>query len=584
MLDEHSIPQSAEDCKHSFIARGQTVAHSARFGYNECAWQAERAPAAGVIPSSEVNGMGTYLNPGNSGFEDICRRGYVDKTGMIALVNDTIGTSEKLTCVSRPRRFGKSFAAQMLCAYYDKTCDSARLFDGKAISSSAGYREHLNRYDVIYIDMTGVSPFTDNYRNIVSFITERITEELKEAYPEIKAGADLPTTLINAVDRAGSKFIMIIDEWDAPIREAPAVQAEYLKFLRSLFKNSGVTSRVFAAAYMTGILPIKKDGSQSAISDFQEYTMLGPLQFAEYVGFTEAEVAALCEKHHRDFSLMKQWYDGYALEDIGSVYNPNSVMKAIRNNRFRSYWTETSAAESLLGYIARDERGLGQTVAQLIGGVEVPVDINGFANDLVTFKNRDDVLTLLVHLGYLAYDERTEKVRIPNEEIRLEFSRIVREDRRPDTMQRVQASDRLIMDTVHMNAEAVASQIEKVHMEATNPLNANNENALRAVIQLAYFSYKDYYLKMEELPTGRGYADIVYLPKPGESVPALVIELKWNKSAQAAIEQIKQSKYPEALRGWGGDILLVGVNYDRDAPAGQRKYDCIIDKWRGSSQ
>ena len=276
---------------------------------------------------------------------------------------------------------------------------------------------------------------------------------------------------------------------------------------------------------------------------------------------------------------MKQWYDGYALEDVGSVYNPNSVMKAIRNNRFRSYWTETSAAESLLGYIARDERGLGQTVAQLIGGAEVPVDINGFANDLITFRSRDDVLTLLVHLGYLAYDERTGKVHIPNEEIRLEFSRTVREDRRPDTMRRVQESDQLIMDTVHMNAEAVASQIEKVHLEATNPLNANNENALRAVIQLAYFSYKDYYLKMEELPTGHGYADIVYLPKPGESVPALVIELKWNKSAEAAIEQIRQRRYPEVLRGYGGDILLVGINYDRDAPAGQRKYDCAIERW-----
>ncbi len=524
--------------------------------------------------------MGTYLNPGNSGFEDICRGRYVDKTGMIALINDTIGTSDKLTCISRPRRFGKSFAAQMLCAYYDKTCDSGELFDDKAISKSVGYRKHLNRYDVIYIDMTGVSPVTDNYRTIVPFLTERITEELKESYPGINVDADLPTTLINAVNRAGNKFIMIIDEWDAPIRELPEIQEAYLKFLRSLFKNSGVTSRVFAAAYMTGILPIKKDGSQSAISDFNEYTMLGPLQFAEYVGFTGEEVVALCEKHHCDFSLMKQWYDGYSLDEIGSVYNPNSVMKAVRNNRFRSYWTETSAAESLLGYIARDERDLGQTVAQLIGGVEVPVDINGFANDLITFRNRDDVLTLLIHLGYLAYDERTGKAHIPNEEIRLEFSRTIRADRRPDTIKRVQDSDRLIMDTIHMNAEAVAAQIEKVHIEATNPLNANNEHSLRAVIQLAYFSYKDYYLKMEELPTGYGYADIVYLPRPGELLPALVIELKWNHSADTAIEQIRQRRYPEVLQGYSGDILLVGINYDKSAPAGQRKYTCKIEKWK----
>ena len=182
---------------------------------------------------------------------------------------------------------------------------------------------------------------------------------------------------------------------------------------------------------------------------------------------------------------------------------------------------------------------------------------------------------------YLAYNSETKTVHIPNEEIRLEFARTIREDKNTETMKRVQESDRLIMNTIHRNAEAVATQIEKVHLEATNPLNANNENALRAVIQLAYFSYRDYYIKMEELPTGRGYADIVYLPKQGETVPALVIELKWNQSADTAIEQIRQRRYPEVLREYGGEILLVGINYDREAPAGQRKYTCIIEQWQG---
>lgn len=496
--------------------------------------------------------MGTFLNPGNSGFEDICRGYYVDKTGMIALINETIGTSDKLTCVSRPRRFGKSFAAQMLCAYYERSCDSGGLFEGKAISRTPDFKKYLNQYNVIYIDMTGISLSTDNYRQIVPFLTEKITEELMEVCPDLKPGIDLPDTLIKAVGMFGSKFITIIDEWDAPIRECPDSQENYLRFLRSLFKNSGVISRVFAGAYMTGIFPIRKDGSQSAISDFNEYTMLSPFRFAEYVGFTEREVQELCAHNGCDFTRMKQWYDGYFFENTGSVYNPNSVMKAIRNNRFLSYWTETSAAESLLGYISRDEQGLDRTVARLIGGTDVPVDINGFSNDLITFKNQDDVLTLLVHLGYLAYDERSETVSIPNEEIRLEFARSVRADKRRETMKRVQESDRLIMDTIHMNADAVAAQIEKVHAESTNPLNANNENALRAVIQLAYFSYKDYYLKMEELPTGLGYADVVYLPRQGENIPALVVELKWNMSADAAIAQIRQKRYPGILQNYGG--------------------------------
>ncbi len=523
--------------------------------------------------------MGIYLNPGNSGFIGICDQYYVDKTGMIAMINESIGTPRKLILVSRPRRFGKSFAAQMLCAYYDKTCDSHDLFKDKHIAADDSYKEHLNKYDVIFLDMTNILGKTDS-GELIPFIQKNVVQEIKEAYPDIKEGSTFDETLIRTTELTGNKFIMIIDEWDAPVREVPEIEKDYLKFLRMLFKSSATTVRTFAAVYMTGILPIKKDGSQSAISDFEEYTMLGPLEFAEYVGFTEQEVKELCKKYDRDFSRMKQWYDGYSLEDIGSVYNPNSVMKAIRSNRFRSYWTETSAAESLLGYISRDEQGLGKTIAQLVGGVEVPVEVNGFANDLVTFRDQDDVLTLLVHLGYLAYDENTGKVHIPNEEIRLEFARTVRNDKRPDTMRRIAESDQLIMDTIHMKEETVAAQIEKIHMEAANPLNYNNEHALRAVIQLAYFSYKDYYLKMEELPAGYGYADIIYLPKPGEYVPALVVELKWNQTADTAIRQIKDRKYPEVLKGYSGEILLVGISYEKDAPAGKRKHSCVIEQWK----
>lgn len=522
--------------------------------------------------------MGTYVNPGSRGFARIKKSNYIDKSGLIALINDTIDTTNNLTCISRPRRFGKSFAAQMLCAYYDKTCDSAALFNDLAIAKSVDYQTHLNKYDVIYIDMTGVKPATDGFRSLVPFLTEQLTAELMEAYPGIAASSDFSSTLVKAVECAGNRFIAIIDEWDAPIREAPETQKEYLEFLRSLFKNSGVTSRVFAAAYMTGILPIKKDGSQSAISDFREYTMVSPGRFAEFVGFTEEEVQKLCEQESIDFSAMKQWYDGYAFGRVGSVYNPNSVMRALQDHEFRSYWTETSAADSLMKYISRNEEGLGKTIAEITGGVHVPVDTNGFSNDLITFRSQDDVLTLLIHLGYLAYDRETQTVRIPNEEIRLEFARAIRDDKRPETMQRVRESEQLFLDTIHMNEEAVAAQIEKVHIQETSPLHAHGEEALRSVIQLAYFSYKDNYLKFEELPAGKGYADIVYLPKKKSSMPALVIELKWNSSAETAIQQIKNRNYPAALKDYGGDILLVGISYNKDAPMDQRKYSCRIEK------
>ena len=527
--------------------------------------------------------MGIYLNPGNSSFQEIRNDLYVDKSGLIALINRTINTPQKLICISRPRRFGKSYVAKMLCAYYDKTCDSARLFDDLLIAANPHYKKHLNQYNIIYLDMTNIIGKTEPQQMLL-FIKEAVTSELYQAYPALTTASTFDETLLNAVELTGKKFIVIIDEWDAPIRETPQIQKEYLQFLRTLFKSSATTPKIFAAAYMTGILPIKKDGSQSAISDFQEYSMVFPSRFAQYVGFTEEEVKTLCKTYDVDFSTMKQWYDGYHLKNAGSIYNPNSVIQAIRNGSFRSYWTQTSAAENLMEYISLDYDGLSKTIAELIGGIEVPVDIYGFSNDLVTFRNKDDVLTLLIHLGYLAYDEDTELVHIPNEEIKREFTAAIRNVKRTDTIQRVRESDQIIFDTIHGNADAVAAQIEKIHSEETALLFYNNEQALRSVIKLAYFSYRDYYLKFEELPAGNGYADIVYLPKKNASFPALMIELKWEKSAEGAITQIKNRHYPDALKGFEGEILLVGINYNKSAADGQRKHTCIIEKYNKYSQ
>ena len=527
--------------------------------------------------------MGMYLNPGNSGFAGIRKDIYVDKSGLIGLINETIGTPRRLTCVSRPRRFGKSFAAKMLCAYYDKTCDSSALFDDLAIAADSRingtYEQYRNRYDVIYLDMTNIIGKAGN-RAIVAFVEDRVTEELLEAYPGIRRGNAFDETLMRAVELTGNPFVMIVDEWDAPIREMPKIQNQYFRFLRTLYKGSGTTDRIFAAVYMTGILPIKKDGSQSAISDFKEFTMVKPRKFGRYVGFTQVEIQKLCQEHGCDFEKMKQWYDGYIFRDVGPVYNPGSVMEALHNQDFDSYWTQTSAAESLMGYISLDFDGLSKTVAELIGGGQITVNPKGFANDLVTFKNRDDVLTLLIHLGYLAYEETTGKACIPNEEIRIEFARIVREVKRDDTIRRVRESDQLMENTVCGNADAVALQIEKIHAEEA-PLHYNSEQALRSVIKRAYFSCGDEYILFEEMPAGAGYADIVYLPKKDSLLPALVIELKWNRTAYGAIRQIKDRNYPEAIRGYGGDILLVGINYSKDAPPGKRKHSCVIERWRG---
>ena len=529
--------------------------------------------------------MGSYLNPGNEAFAVALNSEiYVDKTGLLTYTNKVMNTLQGYICNSRPRRFGKSITANMLTAYYSKGCSSKEMFSGLEISRAKDFEKHLNQYDVLHWDIQWCMEPAGGPERIVSYISEKTISELKEYYPHIlpEEIRSLPEALSRINAASGTKFIVIIDEWDVLIRDEAAdlkTQEEYINFLRAMFKGTEPTKYI-QLAYLTGILPVKKEKTQSALNNFKDYSMLYAGPIAPYVGFTEQEVKDLCSEYQIDFSKMKLWYDGYSFPNANSIYNPNSVMKALRNDDFDSYWTQTSAAESLMEYISLDYDGLSKTIAELIGGIEVEVDTSGFSNDLVTFREKDDVLTLLIHLGYLAYDKETEKVHIPNEEIKREFSRTIRGVRRNETIQRVRESDQIISDTVHMNADAVAAQIEKIHTEETTALFYNNEQALRSVIKLAYFSYRDYYLKFEELPSGNGYADIVYFPKKTSNLPVLVVEMKWDKSAEGAIAQIKKRNYPAAIKEFGGEILLVGINYDKDAPAGERKHTCVIEKYQ----
>lgn len=530
---------------------------------------------------TEKNKHGQYVNPGNQGFQLITNSNYVDKTMLIDLLNAKVGTTERLVCVSRPRRFGKSFAAQMLCAYYDCSCDSHVLFDDKKIAGSSSYAAHLNQYHVICFDVTSfISVARRNERplsDVPNMIVDALQKELIEQYKDLRTDMSLTDCILRCVENSGRKFVFIIDEWDALIREAKNdtdTQKKYLDLLREWFKNISFTTKAVAAAYMTGILPIKKDGSQSAISDFDEYTMIKPREFGGYVGFTESEVKSICEKSDIDFEQMKLWYDGYSFKNVGSVYNPNSVMKAARNDDFDSYWTETSAAEGLMEYISQDYNGLTKTIAELIAGIEVPVNTNGFANDLTTFRGKDDVLTLLIHLGYLAYDSEKKTAYIPNEEIRQEFQKSIREVHHDATLKRLQESDALFEATINGDENAVVAQIERIHREETSPLHYNKEDSLRSVIKLAYYTYRDYYVQWEELPSGEGYADVAYLPKYDSEYPILLIKLKWNKDVQTAIDQIKAKHYPDSFKGYGREIILVGITYDKET----KKHICKIEK------
>ena len=535
--------------------------------------------------------MGMYVNPGNVSFTRIAGPKYVDKTGLISLMNERIGKDNSLVCISRPRRFGKTYAAKMLTAYYDRSCDSHELFKNKKIADAKDFEKYLNQFNVICLDITGfISSAKDSgisLREVPGMIKNALWKDLVESGFVPKEGDTLNDFLLRCAESEGGKpFIFIIDEWDAMIREAmddEVAQTAYLNLLRGWFKNENFTPKAVAAAYMTGILPIKKDGSQSAISDFNEFSVIKPRKFGPYVGFTEDEVRQLCKTHQIDFEKMKQWYDGYHFKGVGSVYNPNSVMEAIENDDFDSYWAESSAAEPLMDYISRDYNGLTRTIAELVGGIGVKVNPTGFANDLTTFKGKNDVLTLLIHLGYLAYDAETKMARIPNEEIRQEFQKTIREVKHEATLKRLEESEKLFNDTIQGDEEAVAAQIEKVHAEETAPIHYNKEDSLRSVIKLAYYSYKDHYLQFEELSAGEGFADVAYIPLADSDWPILLIELKWKESAESAIGQIINKKYTYGLENYGRPILLVGITYDKDAGAGKKKHRCRIVQYAWQS-
>ena len=518
--------------------------------------------------------MGIYVNPGDWAFRIALQGEYVDKTGLISLVNASIDTPARLICVSRARRFGKSYAAQMLTAYYSCGCDSRSLFENLEISGSPSFSKHINTYNVIRLDMTDVMQQGDD---VVSTATRLILDELKTEFSGSVTSDTLTLAIIQAVHASNQRFVFVIDEWDAPIRERDeASTRRYVEFLRSLFKNASFTAEAVAAAYITGILPIKKYNTQSAMSEFREYTMLMPGPYAPYVGFTEGEVRDLCACHGMNFEELRRWYDGYELPDVGHVYAPFSVMRAIETGRVRSYWTSTASYDSVLTYIERDFDSLQNQIAQLVAGERLPVNTDKFSNDMREIHSSDDVLTVLAHLGYLAYDEESQTVRIPNEEVRREFVGAMEQGSHPEIMRMVSAADNLLQDTINGDEIAVALAVQAAHDSRLGPDWYNDEQALRFAVKLAYLTAVDKFAEIEELPSGHGRADVVYLPRRYSPLPAMVVELKWDKDPDSTLNQIRSKNYPKVLQAYGGPVLLVGIIYDSKT----KEHTCRIERMR----
>ena len=391
------------------------------------------APKTAPQPTKRKT-MGVYINTGKAEFESVRVDEYIDKSMLIAYVNSVLGSQQrKFMCVTRARRFGKSIAAKMLCAYYDQSCNSHALFDDLKIAKDPSYEKHINHYPVIYLDVSGFTGDANiDKQRIVQEMTDALRKDLAACYPDapLDPSDSLPVQLLKVAEFTQKPFIMIVDEWDAVLRELEddTIKRAYVDWLRTMFKN-GYTNRIFAAVYMTGILPIKQYNTESALNNFVEFSMVTPGKLAGYFGFTKQEVHALCKKHKMDEAQIKQWYDGYQMGDKMEIYNPFAVMCAMVQGRIMSYWTSTAAYESLKRYITMNFAGLKDAVIELLAGQEVRVDVKDFAKDIHEVNSRDGVLTLLIHLGYLSYDENRGVVRIPNFEVQQEFERTIRDEK-----------------------------------------------------------------------------------------------------------------------------------------------------------
>lgn len=527
--------------------------------------------------------MGRFLNPDYSAFETALNSEiYIDKTGLLAYTNKVINTKQAFICNSRPRRFGKSVTADMLTAYYSKGCDSADIFADYEISHAGDFRQHLNKHDVIHLDIQWCLAPAKGAAGVVSYIEKSVIAELKEKYPDIisEETVSLPEAMSEIYTVTGNKFIVIIDEWDILIRDEANnrdEQENYINFLRGMFKGTEPT-RFISLAYLTGILPIKKMKTQSALNNFDEFTMLDAGALASYIGFTELEVEKLCDKYQKDFAEVKRWYDGYMLENQ-QVYNPKAVVSVMLRGNFQSYWSQTGTYEVVVPLINMDFDGLKQAIIEMVSGSTVEVDTGTFQNDTVSFSSRDDVITYLIHLGYLAYDQRKQCAFISNEEIRQELLAATKKTKWNELQEFEYQSEQLLEATLDREETLVADYIEQIHMEYASAIQYHNENSLSSVLTIAYLSAMKYYFKpIRELPTGRGFSDFVFIPKEEYRVdyPALVVELKWNKSAHTELQQIKDKKYPESLLQYTGNILLVGINYDKKSKA----HECVIEEYK----
>ena len=522
--------------------------------------------------------MGIYLNPRNDNFRSMLKAPiYVDKTMMIKTLNDFIDRDNKYVCISRPRRFGKTIASEMISAYYSRGCDSHDLFETLKISKAEEYEDKLNKYNVIKIDLNSEYQNSRNKEKLISSLEADIVEEMKQQFPkcDIRIGDSLANNILRVFTDTGETFIIIIDEYDVLVREQvpEALFNEFLSFLNGLFKSATLRPAI-SLAYLTGILPIVRDKIQSKLNNFEEYTILDARELTEFVGFIPEEVENLCRQWGMEYDECRRWYDGYRQNGY-EIYNPESVVKSVYDKKFSNYWGKTSSYRVINDRMEENFKGSKDAVIRMLSGEEVPVNVSQYLNTMDCFATLDDALTYLIHIGYLAYNEEEETCRIPNLEVRKEWANAVAVMSGQETTDNIiRASKELLSATVKGDEDAVARALDESHIHVTSNRSYNNEDALQSAIYLAYIYALNKYTVIKEMTTGKGFADVVFIPFVPD-MPAMIIELKHSKCAQSALNQIRDKRYFDSLKDYKGGLLFVGVNYDEK----DKTHECKIERF-----
>ncbi len=523
---------------------------------------------------------GYYLNPGGSAFKiALNAKIYVDKTMILSELNQLIDTPDRFVCMTRPRRFGKSYVGDLLCAYYSHNHETRDLFNNLKFSKDPSFEQYLNKFDVIRIDLGELySNFPSERDNLMQFLASLIAVEFRKEYPDItiEEKYGLAYILQTVYTHTHRKFIIFIDEYDVLIREkAPEQQLKnYLDFLNGMFKGMA-TLETIALAYITGILPVIREKTQSKLNVFREYNFLNPYPFTEFMGFTEQETRELCERFNMSFDECKVWYDGYHLKNNFSIFSPKSVTDAMMSHEFADYWSKTSTFEVVTDAMLCSNIDFKEIILNLLNGKSEKVDITRY-NNTMNFTSKDDVLTFCILLGYLNYNEEDETCNIPNSELRKQWQHVASEIESTKVVSSLlKDSSDLLKATAARDTEKVAAGLERAHNIVTSLKGYNDENSFQTAITYAYYYAQNTYTLIKELPTGAGFADVAFIPKyPNPKYPAFIVELKVNGSTNTAMQQVEDRKYGSNLFHYTGNMILVAVNYDASSTG--KKHTCEI--------